>query len=127
MRQQPSNRRAVGKGRREFLKQVGLVTGGMRLMAADATNRLKTLDSSPKLRPDLLDENSAKGLEVLQLTTEPDVPSSHVYMEAQIFTPDSKQCVLHRSAHAHGSNARDPKHQYLLCDLGPPGKPRQRR
>jgi hypothetical protein len=38
-------------------------------------------------------------------------------MEAQIFTIDSKRFVLHRSATAHGGNKRDPKHQYLLCDL----------
>lgn len=70
-----------------------------------------------KPRPDLLDEVSAQGLELIQLTTEPAVPSSHVYMEAQIFTPDSKRFVLHRSAHPHGSDKRDPKHQYLLCDI----------
>src|SRR5690606_21960268 len=35
----------------------------------------------------------------------------------QIFTPDSKRFVLHRSAHAHGSNKDDPAHQYLLCDI----------
>jgi hypothetical protein len=45
------------------------------------------------------------------------VPSSHIYMEAQIFTPDSRSFVLHRSAHAHGSDQHDPQHQYLLCDL----------
>jgi len=68
-------------------------------------------------RPNLLDRRSPKGLEVFQLTTEKDVPSSHVYMEAQIFTPDSKRFVLHRSAHAHGSDRKDPAHKYLLCDV----------
>lgn len=68
-------------------------------------------------RPDLLDGKSPKGLEVFQLTTEPDVPSSHLYMEAQVFTMDSRRFVLHRSATAHGGSRRDPKHQYLLCDL----------
>lgn len=70
-----------------------------------------------KLRPDLLDERSPEGLEVIQLTTEMDVPGSHVYMEAQIFTPDSKRFVLHRSATAHGGNKDDPEHRYLLCDI----------
>ena len=70
-----------------------------------------------KLRPDLLDERSPGGLEVIQLTTEPEVPSSHLYMEAQIFTPDSKRFVLHRSTTAHGGSQHDPKHQYHLCDL----------
>ncbi len=68
-------------------------------------------------RPDLLDENSPEGVEVFQLTTEDHTPSSHLYMEAQIFTPDSKQLVLHRSASAHNSDPNDPEHRYLLCDL----------
>ncbi len=69
-----------------------------------------------KPRPDLLDERSPSGLEVLQLTDE-DIPSSHVYMEAQVFTPDSKHLILHRSAHAHGSDKGDPEHRYLRCDI----------
>ncbi len=73
-------------------------------------------------RPDLLDARSAPGLSVYQLTTELDVPSSHVYMEAQIFTPDSQRLVLHRSAHAHGSAKDDPAHRYLLCDLANGGE-----
>ena len=68
-------------------------------------------------RPDLLDERSPAGLEVFQLTTEAEVPSSHIYMEAQIFTPDSKRFILHRSAHPHGSDKNDPEHRYLLCDV----------
>jgi len=70
-----------------------------------------------KIRPDLLDKNSPKGIEVIQLTSEKDVPSSHVYMESQVFTPDSKRFVLHRSSHSHGSDQHDAKHQYLLCDI----------
>ena len=70
-----------------------------------------------KSRPDLLDKNSAKGLEVVQLTTDLSVPSCHLYMEAQVFTPDSKRFLLHRSAHAHGSDKNDPNHRYLLCDI----------
>ncbi len=61
-------------------------------------------------RPDLLDESAPEGVEVVQLTTE-DAPSCHVYMEAQVFTPDSKRLVLHRSAHAHGSDKHDPAHR----------------
>jgi len=68
-----------------------------------------------RLRPDLLDDNSPAGLEVIQLTDE-DVPSSHVYMEAQISTLDSRFLLLHRSAHAHGSDKDDPEHRYLVCD-----------
>jgi len=68
-------------------------------------------------RPDLLSDRSPDGLEVFQLTEESDVPSSHVYMEAQIFTPDSRRFILHRSAHPHGSDRSDPEHKYLLCDI----------
>lgn len=70
-----------------------------------------------KKRLDMTSEVSPDGLEIIQLTTEVDVPSSHIYMEAQIFTPDSKRFILHRSAHPHGSNPLDPEHQYLICDL----------
>jgi hypothetical protein len=70
-----------------------------------------------KPRPDLLDQDSPKEIEALQLTVEPDVPSSHLYMEAQVFTTDAKRLVLHRSATAHGGGKNDPKHQYLLCDI----------
>jgi hypothetical protein len=69
-----------------------------------------------RARPDLRLKTSPEWLEVYQLTTE-EVPSSHVYMEAQIFTPDSRRLILHRSAHAHGSDPRDPEHRYLVCDL----------
>ena len=70
-----------------------------------------------RYRPDLLDEKSPQGIEIIQLTTEEDVPSSHIYVEAQIFAPDSKRFLLHRSAHPHGSDKDDPEHQYLVCDL----------
>jgi hypothetical protein len=70
-----------------------------------------------KRRPDLESAGSPDGLEIIQLTTEEDVPSSHIYMEAQIFTPDSKRFILHRSAHPHGSDPQDPEHKYLICDL----------
>lgn len=70
-----------------------------------------------KRRPDLESKGSPDTLEIIQLTTEEDVPSSHIYMEAQIFTPDSKRFILHRSAHPHGSDPQDPEHKYLICDL----------
>lgn len=73
-------------------------------------------------RPDLLADNSPAGLEVFQLTSETDVPASHIYMEAQIFTPDSKRFIVHRAAHAHGRIVGDPRHQYLLCDLEAGGR-----
>jgi hypothetical protein len=74
------------------------------------------------MRPDLVHPDSPPGIQVFQLTTDPDVPGSHVYMEAQVFTPDSKRFVLHRSAHSHGSDPRDGKHQYLVCDIEDGGR-----
>lgn len=111
--------------RRAFLRQIGLaasvsttLTFGRSLAAAAASNDVSPPKPKPPVpRPDLLDEDSPKELEIFQLTTDPDVPSSHLYMEAQVFTPDSRRLILHRSANAHGSSPRDPRHQYLLCDL----------
>ncbi len=68
-------------------------------------------------RPDLLDAESPEGIAVVQLTDDPTTPASHVYMEAQIFSPDSTRFVLHRSCTAHGGSKDDPHHQYLVCDL----------
>ncbi len=67
-------------------------------------------------RPDLLSEDSPEGLQVFQLTTE-ETPSSHIYMEAQIFTPDSRRFLLHHPARAHGIDFMDPARRYLICDL----------
>jgi len=68
-------------------------------------------------RPDLLDEKSPTGIEVFQLTGDPALPSCHLYMEAQIFTPDSRRFLLHRSSHAHGSDKDDPRHVYQVCEV----------
>jgi hypothetical protein len=111
-------------GRRGFLKAAGTAVGGLALASgwlSRSSGLAQTTDqwgnAKMKSRPDLLDERSPEGIEVIQLTTDPEVPSSHVYMEAQIFTLDSKRFLLHRSATAHGGSKSDPKHQYLLCDL----------
>lgn len=80
------------------------------------SGRKASAAQSLTMRPDLVDPDAPSGTEVVQLTSGP-VPHSHVYMEAQIFTPDSKRFVLHRSAHAHGSDKKDPEHKYLLCDI----------
>ena len=119
--QTKSPRRHVS--RRAFLRHGGLLGIGVwaawrSLAALGARVPLAPRwTTQAKLRPDLLDAASPKGIEVLQLTTDPDVPSCHVYMEAPVFTPDSKRFVLHRSAYAHGSRKDDPQHRYLLCDL----------
>lgn len=110
--------------RRRFLKTAGSAVAGIALTwqrfpgsscLAQTTEAWERSQMKP--RPDLVDERSPEAIEVVQLTSDPQVPSSHIYMEAQIFTPDSKRFVLHRSATAHGGSKRDSKHQYLLCDL----------
>jgi len=110
--------------RRAFLRSVGLGAAGV-VSAGSAVAALRAAPnimasgtaSEMKARPDLLDQDSPAGLEILQLTSDPTVPGSHLYMEAQVFTMDSKQFVLHRSATAHGGSKSDPKHQYLRCDI----------
>lgn len=108
---------------RRSLFRMGARYGSLGLMSAisrrSGAAEPATASRAPKsltYRPDLVDPQAPKGTEVVQLTTET-VPSCHVYMEAQIFTPDSKRFVLHRSAHPHGSDKNDPAHQYLLCDI----------
>jgi hypothetical protein len=68
-----------------------------------------------KRRDDLL--GAPEGVEIIQLTDDEKCSASHIYMEAQIFFPDSKRFVLHRSATAHGGDKNDPEHKYLLCDI----------
>ena len=125
MSEAQSNHPLPRPSRRAFIRHCGVAGFGAwaswRSLAEGSTKVPPVKGPRPagraKRRPDLLDADSPKGIEVLQLTTEPDVPSSHVYMEAPVFTPDSKRFVLHRSAHAHGSRQDDPQHCYLLCDL----------
>lgn len=102
--------------RRHFLRLAGATTAAFasqRAFAIQATGG----NTRMKSRQDLLDAESPKGLEVFQLTVEPELSGAHLYMEAQVFTMDSKRFLLHRSATAHGGNKKDPKHQYYLCDL----------
>ena len=111
------NRVKLPVSRRRFLHRAGLTAAGMASACVSPAAALSTNTSEMKLRPDLLDSDSPPGLEVVQLTSEAAVPASHLYMEAQIFTMDSKRFVLHRSATAHGGSRSDPKHQYLRCDI----------
>jgi len=106
-----------GLSRRALVVGLGVAGGAIALGGACPGILRASTPGKAKPRPDLVDKDSPKGLEVLQLTTETDVPGSHLYMEAQVFTPDSKRLVLHRSATAHGGRKDDPKHQYLRCDL----------
>ena len=68
------------------------------VLDGDATIRRNSISDVP----------NGSGIEVVQLTTESDVPGSHLYMEAQVFTSDSRRFVLHRSATAHGGDRPSP-------------------
>lgn len=67
-------------------------------------------------RPDLLPPRVNSNIEIIQLTNG-DVPTSHIYMEAQVFSPDSRRFILHESATPHGSCKDDPAHIYFVCDI----------
>jgi len=69
-----------------------------------------------KIRQDLRAPDAPESIEIVQLTDSA-LPSSHLYMEAQIFAPDSTRFLLHESATAHGGDKNDPHHRYLVCDL----------
>jgi hypothetical protein len=83
---------------------VGLGLAGVARAAAPATSQASFPRRQSRPRPDL----RAPGSEV---------PYSHIYMESQIFTPDSKRFVLHRSGLPHGADKKDPRHQFVLCDI----------
>ena len=78
---------------------------------------MRKLQPSNIQRPDFLDAGSPRNLNVVQLTADPEIPCSHVYMEAQIFSPDSRRFLLEQSGNAHQPVRDDPEHRYLLCDL----------
>ena len=63
-------------------------------------------------RPDIADEQSPKGLRVVQISTDPELASHHLYPEAHMFTPDSKRFVFHRMS-AKGRVGG----QFWLCDI----------
>jgi len=67
-------------------------------------------------RQDLLDERSPEGLEVFQVASHV-AGTSHIYMEAQIFSRDSKRFIFQCGGHTHGCDRANPQHRLLLCDL----------
>jgi len=79
------NRLAQPFSRRTFLRSTGLAAAVFMPTVFSSTAAGNTT-SEMKLRPDLLDEDSPPGLEIVQLTADASVPASHLYMEAQIFT-----------------------------------------
>lgn len=72
---------------------------------------------SMRVRDDLTDDQSPRDIRIVQITADPDIPYAHVYMEAQIFSPDSCRFIIERNGNAHGPVHNDPAHAYVLCDL----------
>jgi hypothetical protein len=69
-------------------------------------------------RPDLLDARSPHGLRLVQITTDPAVASGHIYMEAPVFTPDSRRFVYHRIwIDDPSADTRFWRRQFWLCDI----------
>ncbi len=102
--------------RRSFLTQTTIPAAALFLGCASRKLRRSPLANTAVPRNDLLPKGADKALEVFQLTTD-DIPSAHVYMEAQIFTPDSKRFIYRRASHAHDGFRYDPEFRFMLCDL----------
>lgn len=106
--------------RRDILKwsTAAMLAGVATARGQTATSPARPFSPSRfKLRPDLLDAAVRDRMELVQLTTDPEVGGTHIYMESQVFTPDAKHFVLQRSGHAHGSDRSDPNHQFMRCDI----------
>ncbi len=68
-------------------------------------------------RPDLLGERSPEGLRVTQISADAERPHSHIYMEARVFTPDSRRFVFQRFLDPDDVDTRSSRREYLLCDI----------
>ena len=68
-------------------------------------------------RPDLLGERSPEGLRVTQISADAERPHSHIYMEARVFTPDSRRFVFQRFLDPADVDTRSSRREYLLCDI----------
>jgi len=79
----------------ESVRAEGVKTVSSDVREVEPAVSLKVIRESRE-RKDLPDENSPKGLRVVQITTEPTVESHNVYMESHIFTPDSERFVFVR-------------------------------
>ena len=70
-------------------------------------------------RQDLLTPESPEGLRLVQITTNPDANNSHIYMEAHIFTPDSRRFVYQRFRNFDPGDHNKTAHDTILylCDI----------
>lgn len=71
-----------------------------------------------QVRPDLLDADSPSGLRVMQITGDPDLAATNIYMESHVFTPDSRRFVYQTIQKPVDRFLRaEPTKQYWLCDI----------
>jgi hypothetical protein len=97
---------------------IGALAGRMqRADAADGRSPSAELRHESRERPDRLDERSPAGLRVVQITTDPGLPSWNVYPEAAVFTPDSRRFVFVRQEIPGPIDFGGRGRQYWLCDL----------
>ena len=68
-------------------------------------------------RPDMTSERSPEGLRVIQITSDKNYTTSHIYMESHIFTPDSKRFVFQRFRNPEETDPRKMLRDYMLCDI----------
>lgn len=62
-------------------------------------------------------------IEISMIEYDDDIRLCHIYMEAQIFTPDSQRFLVNSGASPHGRTNLDPsRHTYWRCDLDDAGK-----
>ncbi len=66
-------------------------------------------------KPDLLGEESPKGLRVVQVTTDSRINNSHIYMESHVFTPDSKRFVYQQFREFYSDDHGRTSREAILC------------
>ena len=56
-------------------------------------------------------------MRVTQISADAERPHRHIYMEARVFTPDSRRFVFQRFLDPADVDTRSSRREYLLCDI----------
>lgn len=68
--------------------------------------------------PELRGPHSPPGLRVVRITADASMPASHIYMESQVFTPDSSRFIFQRvEPDTMGLMMREWRRTFWLCDI----------
>lgn len=103
--------------RRNFMKSASLATASLAATGCARTSQIASAKRPTMIpRPDMLPGTDNSASAVFQLMDD-DVACAHIYMEAQVFTPDSQRLILRRAAFSHGGDRYSPEHRFVLCDL----------